>query len=94
MHRNTKVATCCYCGTRAALVLDRGRHELVCSMCGAPLGALKSLKSAQPHHVVDAPTSVGLAAHRPRKARRPKRKVPSFRRALAELIDEIEDIFD
>ena len=23
-----KIATCSYCGTRAALVFDRGRHEL------------------------------------------------------------------
>jgi hypothetical protein len=32
-----KIATCCYFGTRAALVLDRARHELACSSCGAPL---------------------------------------------------------
>ncbi len=40
----TKIATCCYCGTRAALVL-RGetRHELACSRCGAPLRDLKAL---------------------------------------------------
>ena len=37
MKHGTKVATCCYCGTKAALVL-RGekRHELTCSSCGAP----------------------------------------------------------
>ena len=34
----TKIATCCYCGTRAALVLTgKHRHELSCSGCGAPL---------------------------------------------------------
>jgi len=43
MYRNTKVATCCYCGTRAALVLDGRRHELACAGCGAPLHDLKAL---------------------------------------------------
>lgn len=42
MH-TTKIATCCYCGTRAALVFDTGRHELTCGTCGAPLHLLKSL---------------------------------------------------
>jgi len=38
----TKIATCCYCGTRAALVLrGKDRHELSCSACGAPLHDLK-----------------------------------------------------
>jgi len=39
-----KIATCCYCGTRAALVLTgRERHELACSRCGAPLHDLKQM---------------------------------------------------
>lgn len=40
----TKIATCCYCGTRAALVL-RGevRHELSCARCGAPFRRMKVL---------------------------------------------------
>lgn len=39
-----KIATCCYCGTKAALVL-RGKdsHELCCGTCGAPLYDLKRL---------------------------------------------------
>ena len=39
-----KIATCCYCGTRAALVL-RGdsRHELSCAACGAPLHEMKAM---------------------------------------------------
>ncbi len=41
----TKIATCCYCGTRAALVLSgETRHELACSSCGAPLHDLKMLR--------------------------------------------------
>ena len=39
-----KIATCCYCGTRAALVLrGEGRHELSCASCGAPLHLMKNL---------------------------------------------------
>ena len=39
-----KIATCCYCGTKAALVL-RGKdsYELSCGSCGAPLHDLKRL---------------------------------------------------
>ena len=41
-----KIATCCYCGTRAALILrGKERHELACSSCGAPLRDLKMLRS-------------------------------------------------
>lgn len=41
----TKIATCCYCGTRAALVLSgQERHELACSKCGAPLHEMKMLR--------------------------------------------------
>ena len=42
-----KIATCNYCGTRAALVLDRGRHELTCASCGAPLHDMKALPKAK-----------------------------------------------
>ena len=44
-----KLATCCYCGTRAALVL-RGdvRHELSCVSCGAPLHDLKLMPVSAP----------------------------------------------
>ena len=43
-----KIATCCYCGTRAALVLKgMKRHELACSSCGAPLHDMKMLPSAK-----------------------------------------------
>ncbi len=40
-----KIATCCYCGARAALRLDRARHELACAACGAPLRELKALRA-------------------------------------------------
>ncbi len=40
----TKIATCCYCGSKTVLKLDRGRHELACANCGAPLRDLKILQ--------------------------------------------------
>lgn len=48
MPQGTKIATCCYCGTRAALVL-RGerRHELSCASCGAPLHDMKLMPTAK-----------------------------------------------
>lgn len=108
MSKNTKIATCCYCGTRAALVLKgQQKHELACSACGAPLHALKSLRA----------DAVDAAAHRaPRKGKpksasgrqttradtwerglakpkKRKRKSPA-RRLLSEAFDLLEDIFD
>ncbi|MGR3540941.1 MAG: hypothetical protein ACU0BS_05880 [Hasllibacter sp.] len=56
-----KIATCCYCGTRAALVFDKGRHELVCSACGAPLHEMKALRTGHesaPNHDLIAPSAV------------------------------------
>ena len=44
----TKVATCCYCGTKSALVLSgMTQHELACGTCGAPLHNLKMLPKAK-----------------------------------------------
>jgi len=105
MPRGTKIATCCYCGTRAALVL-RGRisQELACASCGAPLHDLKMLPSSK---VADRPVSrnpdrgrrsmVTPAAHFERKAPGPvrkKRRKGLGRRFLEEAFDVIEDIFD
>ena len=61
-----KIATCCYCGARAALRLDGARHELVCSNCGAPLHEMKSLKSGHE----DVPRR-GLVAPSPVRGTRP-----------------------
>ncbi|MEL6167653.1 MAG: hypothetical protein AAFR35_03120 [Pseudomonadota bacterium] len=99
---NTKIATCCYCGTRAALVL-RGeeRHELACSGCGAPLHDLKMLKSDHPGDRNLVRPSRGRPRAEPetkkhtqdRKRRKKKRK--SFKERVAEEIwDVLEDIFD
>ncbi|MDA5556171.1 hypothetical protein [Shimia sp. MMG029] len=72
MAHASKIATCCYCGTRAALVL-RGdtRHELSCANCGAPLHDLKHLRVAPP--------AQQALAHRPKskdKRDKPRKSKP------------------
>ncbi len=66
----TKIATCCYCGTRAALVLKGdSRHELSCANCGAPLHDMKQLS---------VPKQSGKKAKtRGRSDRHPSGPVPS-----------------
>ncbi len=101
---DTKIATCCYCGSRAALVLrGKVRHELSCASCGAPLHEMKMLRSdhgshgplVRPSAVRAAPEPAGHAPRaqkrRPRKA--PRRKSLS-RWFLEEAWDAVEDIFD
>jgi protein-arginine kinase activator protein McsA len=101
-----KIATCCYCGTRAALILTGStRHELTCASCGAPLHDMKMFPSAQ--------CTKSPAATQPRRsvtavpmrvkdrkvkhvARRKKAKKKSSlgRKFLKEALDALEDIFD
>ena len=97
----TKIATCSYCGNRAALVLrGRERHELSCSACGAPLHEMKMLRAdhaglpARP-----APLRTGPMAEPARRApvdmpRKAKRRRGFGRRLFEEAIDLIEDILD
>jgi len=98
----TKIATCCYCGTRAALVLTgRGRHELSCSACGAPLHEMKMLRAdhaggreTRPGPVRTGPMAEpgrGMPAGSPRKLK-PRKGLG--RRFLKEAFDILEDIFD
>ncbi|RXV63858.1 hypothetical protein C6W92_09305 [Roseovarius sp. A46] len=96
-----KIATCNYCGTRAALVLDRARHELTCSSCGAPLHDMKAMPTSKS----DRPRPKGRpmplprqdyddrprAAHPPRKRNRRK---GIGRRIFEEIWDVVEDVFD
>lgn len=70
MPHQTKIATCCYCGTRAALVLrGRERHELSCAACGAPLHDMKMLRTeaTRDHPIERAPE---------RKPRKPRGVTP------------------
>lgn len=95
-----KIATCVYCGTRAALVLTgKTRHELSCSSCGAPLHDMKMLRA---DHVEDrhrVPPSRVRGTQRPqksyKKSRKKKRKERGFKDwFMDEALDLIEDIFD
>ena len=96
-----KVATCCYCGTRAALVLDRARHELVCSSCGAPLHDLKMLPTEHPgqrelvkpsrRHPEYGKTTKSKKSDKSKKWNKKKRFA---KKAFSEFFDIVEDIFD
>lgn len=88
MPHGVKIATCCYCGTRAALCL-RGtvRHELSCSACGAPLREMKQLKRDRP-----APAAVSPPKKPKTSRRKPKKR--RWSRLFEEAADAIEDIFD
>ncbi|WP_299965851.1 hypothetical protein [uncultured Roseobacter sp.] len=105
MSRSTKIATCCYCGTRAALVLDHARHELTCASCGAPLHDLKRLPQDHPgQRDLVKPSAVRPAPTRPKKSKKHKyhksRSKPGKRRKglmvylMKEAFDVIEDILD
>lgn len=99
-----KIATCCFCGTKAALVLrGRERHELSCQSCGAPLHDLKMLPKqpktkaeAQKHHAAVAADSHHRAMSRTdRKKGKKKNKSKGFGRfVLGEIWDVIDDIID
>lgn len=101
MPHDTKIATCCYCGTRAALVLTgRDRHELACAGCGAPLHNLKALRPPEQRkgqrELVGAPASRRVPPRgKPDPYKRRKKKKKSLlKRAFEEALDVIEDIFD
>lgn len=94
-----KIATCCYCGTRAALSLrGKERHELACSNCGAPLHEMKMLRSdaagdrelVRPSPVRTRPASPDWQA----KRRKKKKKKSLKHRFFEEVWDAAEDIFD
>ncbi len=101
MFQSHVVATCCYCGTRAALNLAEAgaRHELACSNCGAPLSQLKNLRTdAAP--APSAPKRAAPAPDRdpPRKKKRPPRREKrrwGLRKRLFDLAEEaFDEIFD
>ncbi len=97
MPQTPKIATCCYCGTRAALVFKgSGRHELACSACGAPLHELKQMPSTPRREkrvkVVHVPVYRDAKQPKPNKKR--KRRKSWSRRFAEELFDVVEDIFD
>ena len=103
MPQRTKIATCCYCGTRAALVLrGQERHELACSACGAPLHNLKMLPVPEPSQAERPARPAKPRKPAPRSShevwqssKRPGKKRKGLgRRFLEEAFDLIEDVFD
>lgn len=104
-----KIATCSYCGTRAALIFDEGRHELVCRACGAPLHEIKSMpQSPDRKKKKYAPGAAekqrmrreaeaevrGERRAKPAPQRSRKQRKTFGRRVFEELWDVVEDIFD
>ena len=94
MPQTPKIATCCYCGTRAALVFkDNGRHELACSACGAPLHEIKQMPVST--HPKERVKVVHVPVYKEAKAQKKKKRGKSWSRRFAEeLFDVVEDIFD
>ena len=97
----TKIATCCYCGMRAALVLKgEVRHELSCAGCGAPLHDLKRLRrdrNGERDLVAPSRARAPEPKHKPRKVKKrkpPKRRKSFLSKVIEEAFDVIEDIFD
>ena len=101
----TKIATCCYCGTRAALVLTGDvSHELACRSCGAPLHMFKRLPLATTgaRELIERPKpgkwkldkpAKPPKAPKPKKGKKKRRK-GLFKSVLEEAFDIVEDIFD
>ena len=108
MPHGTKIATCCYCGTRAALVLKgESRHELSCSACGAPLHEMKMLHAKPADHggatqhrhasrpkTAPAPFPAWDHDSKEKTKKKSKKRKTLARRFFEEAIDVIEDIFD
>ena len=97
----TKIATCCYCGSRATLRLDHARHELACSTCGAPLRHLKRLPVAAPDKlaVSHQPAlrrfpGAATSAPAPKKKRKVKRRKSWMTKLAEEVFDIVEDVLD
>ncbi|WP_170400425.1 hypothetical protein [Ruegeria arenilitoris] len=89
----SKIATCCYCGTRAALVLKgKQRHELSCSSCGAPLHDLKMVPKRKLTGGKTRRDTLNAAGNNRKKKQ--KKKKSMFSRVFDEAWDVIEDIFD
>jgi uncharacterized Zn finger protein len=97
----TKIATCCHCGTRATLRVDRDRHALTCANCGAPLTDIKMLPKAKskaavshqrPKRSFDKPGQAD--SYKKHKPRNRKSRSKWFRNIAGEVFDLVEDIFD
>ncbi len=90
----TKIATCCYCGTKSALVLKgKEQHELSCSSCGAALHNLKHLPKGGWGEHKSKPVKPKRVAPNDRSMRKKKKKKPMGLRILEEVFDVVDDLF-
>ena len=93
-----KIVTCCYCGTRTALVLmGEQKHSLACSSCGAPITQMKHLKkpaSNAAHAGQWRASSPTQMQSKPAKPKKKKQKAKKTYKMFKEVFDLIEDIFD
>lgn len=108
MPQTRKIATCCYCGARSVLVLNRARHELGCSSCGAPLHDMKFMPVSPEASEKRAACVQKPSPYRQRNRKRPdedhrydyrrkdkrRKSKPLSRKIFEELWDVVEDIFD
>lgn len=91
-----RIATCCYCGTQAALPSRPVPGRIACDTCGAPLRRLGRAEPAPPqnisvlHRVVPHPAALHPAVPPRVKTKQPKRRKP----VLARLWDAAEDMFE
>tara|TARA_R110000796_G_C14515422_1_gene430328 strand:- start:203 stop:490 length:288 start_codon:yes stop_codon:yes gene_type:complete len=91
----TKIATCCFCGSKAALTLGEGRHELSCAKCGAPLHDLKSFAVKQPAKEARPVLRQFSEIKQKRvKQKRVKKKKSWLQKLAHEVVDAVEDVFD
>lgn len=91
----TKIATCCYCGTKAALVLKGDtQHELSCASCGAALHNIKHLPKGGWGDQKSKPVKPKRVPPNDRSMRKKKKKKSLGQRILGEVFDVVEDAFD
>ena len=103
-----KIATCCYCGTRAALKLHgKVQHELACSSCGAPLHDLKMMpvtERSQERHYSKPLKQKKTKGHKKYDKddyyrlkdmkKKKSKKSKSWGKKLFDGVDDIFDLFD
>lgn len=101
MPNTQKIATCCYCGSRAALVLrGKDRHELACANCGAPLHEMKMLRTdAHGDRELVHPSAIRSSSKLSKQHRAPKSTPRKGRKSLkhrfkSSIWDIAEDVFE
>ena len=89
----TKIATCCYCGTKAALVLrGKKQHELSCGNCGAPLRAMKMLPTSPER--ASRPAAKKQSKYVPERPKKRRKRKSFGKRMMSEIWDVLEDVVD